>query len=233
MNAAYAREFERWREVTAGDLYLFCYLMQIHTLSLPYPIHRMLQPNWQWLIDAGCDGFTMEFVPEEWRTFSDTAYLIARLAWDSEMDVEAFLAGHDEAVYGPAAERMGEHRRELIETIVAAGPCQGHYDLTWTTRATERLLEPALETLGHARVDAAAGESRHWEALEQAWVAQELLLRMGQWQRLKRDADRAPEARRESLRERAEDAKASVLAFAREYADSGAVDVRRYERLLG
>jgi hypothetical protein len=149
------------------------------------------------------------------------------------MDVDAWLRDHDEAVYGPAAERMAEHRRELRETLVDGGPCQGHYDLTWTTRATEATLRVALEAMGHARALAAGGEKRHWQAVEQTWVAQELLLRMGRWQRLLRDAEEAPRVRRDSLQQRAEDAKAALLEFAREYADSGAVDVVRYERVLG
>lgn len=223
MNAAYAREFERWREVTAGDLYLFSYLMQIHTLSLPYPIHGMLRENWRWLIDAGCDGFTMEFAPVEWGAFGANAYLIARLAWDPEMDVEAWLAGHEAAVYGPAAERMADYRRELARALVEQGPCTGHYDLTWTRRADERMLRPALDAFGQARALAATGERRHWQAAQQAWVGLELLLGTGRWQRLLR----------EGLQERADEARRSLLDFAREQAQSGAVDVRRYERVLG
>ncbi|MFO8081983.1 MAG: DUF4838 domain-containing protein, partial [Armatimonadota bacterium] len=222
MNAEYAREFERWREVTSGDLYVFSYLMQIHTLSLPYPIQAMLQKNWRWLIDTGCDGFTMEFVPEEWGAFGANAYLTARLAWQPGMDVEAWLAEHEAAIYGPAAERMGEYRRELAAVLVDGGPCTGHYDLTWTTRATERMLRPALEALGHARALAATGQKRHWQAVERAWVGMELLLRVGEWQRLIRDG----------LDERAEEAKAGLLRFARENVQGGGVDLRRYESAL-
>ncbi|MGI5817486.1 MAG: DUF4838 domain-containing protein [Armatimonadota bacterium] len=233
MNAAYAGEFVRWREVTPGDLYVFSYLSQIHTLSLPFPIHEMIAENQRWLIDAGCDGFTMEFVPEEWGAFGANIHEIARLAWEPGMDVEAWLAAHDEAICGPAAERIGRWRSESAQVLMEAGPCTGHYDLTWTTRATERTLRPALEALGRARALAATGEKRHWQAVEQAWVGQELLLLVGQWQRLLRDAKEAPEVRRESLRRRAEAARSSALAFAREQADSGAVDPRRYERVLG
>ncbi|HCA46600.1 MAG TPA: hypothetical protein DEP45_04325, partial [Armatimonadetes bacterium] len=170
MNVAYAREFERWREATAADLYLFSYLSQIHTLSLPYPIHEMLRENWRWLADAGCDGFTMEFVPEEWGAFGANLELIARLAWEPETDVPAWLAERDEAVYGPAAAQIGEYRRRLAEVLVEGGPCTGHYDLTWARRADERTLRAAMEALGRARVLAATGEKRHWQATEQAWV---------------------------------------------------------------
>ncbi len=223
MNVAYAREFERWREATAADLYLFSYLSQIHTLSLPYPIHEMLRENWRWLADAGCDGFTMEFVPEEWGAFGANLELIARLAWEPETDVPAWLAERDEAVYGPAAAQIGEYRRRLAEVLVEGGPCTGHYDLTWARRADERTLRAAMEALGRARVLAATGEKRHWQATEQAWVGLGLLLRVGSWQRLLASG-------REG---RALAARAELLEFAREHAKSGALDLRRYERVLG
>ena len=233
LNAAYAREFERWREITANDLYLFSYLMQIHTLSLPYPLEPMLQENWRWLIDAGCDGFVMEFVPAEWGAFGTTARLTGRLAWEPQMDLDASLAEHRRLLYGPAAEEMATLRQALIDEVARPGPCTGHFDLTWTRRATERVLHEGLEAFGRARALAATGEKRHWKAVERAWVGLELLLRAGEWQRLVRDADDAPEARRSSLRGRAEEAARELLDFARAHADSGAVDAPRYERVIG
>jgi hypothetical protein len=117
--------------------------------------------------------------------------------------------------------------------LVEAGPCTGHYDLSWTERATDRLLRPALEALGRARAPAATGEKRHWEAVQRAWVGLELLLRMGEWRRLVRDAAAEPEVRRPSLRRRAVQAAHELLEFARAQADSGAVEVGRYERVVG
>ncbi len=222
LNAAYAREFERWRGMVAGDLYLFSYLSQIHTLSLPYPIHTMLPANWQWLIDAGCDGFVMEFVPEEWGAFGANLELIARLAWEPDTDAQAWLGERDELIYGPAAAVMGDYRRELAEVMIAGGGCTGHYDVTWTRGADERTLRAALDALGKARALAATGEKRHWQAAEQAWVGLELLMRAGEWQRLLRDG----------LQDRADEALERMVAFASEQADSGAVDAARYERLL-
>lgn len=233
LNSAYAREFERWREITANDLYLFSYLMQIHTLSLPYPLEPMLQENWRWLIGAGCDGFVMEFVPAEWGALGTNAYLIGRLAWEPELEFDSYLAEHRRLLYGAAADEVAAYRQELIDEVALRGPCTGHYDLTWTRRATERVLHDGLEAFGRARALAAGGEKRHWEAVEHAWVGLELLLRTGRWQRLLRDADEAPEARRASLQRRSEEAARSLLAFARERVGSGAVDAARYERVIG
>lgn len=233
MNAAYAREFERWRALTSNDLYVFSYLMQIHTLSLPYPLEPMLVENQRWLAEAGCDGFVAEFVPEEWGAFGTNGYLLGRTAWEPDLDVTAWSAEHYGHLYGPAAEEMSAYFAALRELLVEAGPCTGHYDLSWTERATDRLLRPALEALGRARAPAATGEKRHWEAVQRAWVGLELLLRMGEWRRLVRDAAAEPKVRRPSLRRRAVQAAHELLEFARAQADSGAVEVGRYERVVG
>ena len=232
LNAAYAREFERWREITSNDLYLFSYLMQIHTLSLPYPLEPMLQENCRWLIEAGCDGFVMEFVPDEWGAFGANAYAIGRLSWEPEMDHAGWLSEHRRLLYGPAAEEIATFGQALIDGVARPGPCTGHFDLTWTRWATERVMREALEAFGRARALAATGERRHFEAAERAWVGLELLLQMGEWQRLMRDAEDAPEVRSASLCRRARVAARELLEFARANADSGAVDVARYERVI-
>jgi len=233
MNAAYAHELKRWREVTRNDLYLFCYLMQIHTLSIPYPIAHMLGEQWRWLVEAGCDGYVCEFVPEEWGPFGENAHLIGRLSWDAEMDIAAWLTRHRAHIFGPAADEMGAYFEALTDDLALAGPCTGHYDLEYTQRATDRVLRPALEALGRARALAATGEKRHWQAAERAWVGLELLLRMGEWRRMVRDALGEPEVRRPSLRRRAVAAARELLDFARAQADGGAVEVGRYERIVG
>ncbi|MCD6360736.1 MAG: DUF4838 domain-containing protein [Armatimonadetes bacterium] len=222
-NAQYARMIERWREVTADDLYLFSYLMQIHRMSLPHRIVGMLQPNWQWLAGAGVDGYVMEFVPEEWDAFGVNAHLTGRLSWEPEMDVDAWLVGCYEHLFGPAADEMGEYFAELERLIREEGPCTGHYDYSFTARATDELMLPALEALGRARALAATGEKRHWQAVQRAWVGMEMLMRVGQWQRLVRDG----------LEARAQQATKDIITWARKHADSGALDLRYIERTLG
>jgi len=222
-NEAYARMIEQWRPLVGNDLYLFCYLMQIDMHSLPYPIMHMLPDNWRWMADAGVDGYVMEFTPEEWGTFGQNAHAIGRLSWDTEMDLEAWLAEHDQHVFGPAAAEIGELRERLTHDLALPGPCTGHYDFSYTARATDELMRPALEALGCARALAATGEKRHWRATQKTWVGIELLMRMGRWQRLVRGG----------LEARASQAAAETLEWARGEADSGALAIGRLERALG
>lgn len=182
-NARYAKLFKRWREKVPGALYLFCYLMLIDTCSLPYPITGTLKENFAWLAEHGCDGYVMEFKPEEWGPFGVNGHVIGRLSWDIAMDVEAWLDDYHHDLYGPAAEEMSAFRRRYFDDFIAPGPCVYHYDLTYTRRATSELLRPCLDHLGRARAIAATGDKRHAEAVERARISIELLLRIGHWQR--------------------------------------------------
>ncbi len=234
-NEAYGRMLEGWREKVSGDLYLFCYLMQIHSSSLPYRITHILGRQWQLWAEAGVDGYVMEFVPEEWGTFGVNAHLIGRLSWDPDFDVDGWLGEYYEQLFGPAAEEMGGFYERYTADFVLAGPCKGHYDVGYTARATDELMQPAMESFGRARAAAASGEKRHWEATQRVWVGMELLRRVGAWSRLAglMEAEEAREERRAGLLARARAAAGETLEWARGYADSGAIEIERLERVLG
>ncbi len=231
-NARYAALFDRWRERVSDRLYLFCYLMQIDTCSLPYRITRMLGPNFQWLAAHQGDGYVMEFKPEAWGPFGVNAHLIGQLSWNPHLDVAAWLADYYRCLYGPAAAQMTECWDRLIADFIEPGPCVYHYDLTYTRRATHELLGPALEHLGRARVAAAAGERRHQAAVERAHVGIELLLRMGEYQRACAAAREGEADKRAVLVARAGELGEALLAWAAPHADGGALAYPRIERVV-
>jgi len=203
--------------------------------SLPYRITHMLGRQWQLWAEAGVDGYVMEFIPEEWGTFGVNAHLIGKLSWDPELEVEAWLAEYYRHLFGPAAEEMGEFYRRYEEDFILPGPCKEHYDVTYTVRATDELLRPAMEALGRARAAAATGEKRHWAATERVWVGMELLRRFGVWSRLAgvKQAEEARDDRRADLNARARESVGELLAWAQEHADSGAIEIQRLEQVLG
>ncbi|MDI9584992.1 MAG: DUF4838 domain-containing protein [Acidobacteriota bacterium] len=222
-NARYAALFEQWKGKVPGLLTIFCYLMQIDMCSVIYPIAPMLGANFRWLAEHGCDGYVMEFKPEEWGTYGGNAHLIGRLSWEPGLDTEKWQAQYFADKYGPAAEEMGKFRASLVERFVEPGPCVYHYDLGYTRRATPELLRPALEHLGRARALASTGESRHIEAVEQDHVSAGLLLRMGEWQRALEAAQTASGVKRQVLVERAQECADELLAWAWRHEKSGSV----------
>ncbi len=231
-NAMYADLMDRWAARCPGGMYLFCYLMLIDMCSMPYDITTMLGPNFRWLAEHGCDGYVMEFVPEEWGLYGINAHTIGELSWNPELDVEARVEEHYEHVYGPAAREMLGFRRAFIARFIEPGPCVHHYDLTYTTRASRDLLLPALEHLGRARALAAAADKRYSEAVERMQIGVGLLMRMGEWQRALREASGASGDKRAVLSRRARDAGEALTGWAAEHGDRNAIFAPRIEMIV-
>ena len=233
-NARYAEFFAGWREAVRGELYLFEYTMLIDMCSVPFRLTDMYPPNWSWLGEHGCDGFVMEYKPEEWGTYGLNGYLLGRYAWEPDLDLPAFLREHYADLYGPAAEEMAAFFAAYMRDFIRPGPCVYHYDLSYTQRATEALFEPALMHLGRARLQAAKGEKRHWQAVEKTRVGVELLIRFGDWQRAWRDANWAPEGtgKRAVLLRDAREAGERLIRFAGEHSKSGALYAPRIGQVV-
>jgi hypothetical protein len=233
-NARYAEFFDGWRQAVEGELYLFEYTMLIDMCSLPFRLTDMYPPNWSWLAEHGCDGFVMEYKSEEWGLYGLNGYLLGRYAWEPNLDLPAFLREHYADLYGPAAEEMAAFFEVYMRDFVRPGPCVYHYDLSYTQRATEALLEPALAHLGRARLQAAKGEKQHWQAVERTRVGVELLIRFGEWQRAWRDANLAPEGtgKRAVLLRDAHEAAERLIRFAGEHSKSGALYAPRIEAVV-
>lgn len=232
-NVQYAKLFTGWREKVPGALYLFCYLMLIDTCSLPYRITGMLRENFAWLARHGCDGYVMEFKPEEWGPFGVNGHVIGRLSWDLGMDVDAWLEEYHHDLYGPAADEMAAFWRRYVDDFVTPGPCVYHYDLTYTRRATPQLLRPALAHLGRARALAATGEKRHWEATARAHISAELLMRMGEWQRACAVAREGDALKRTILTHHARFLGDRLISWAQAHADSNALSPPRIAVMVG
>jgi hypothetical protein len=233
-NALYAEFFDGWRARVSGELHLFEYTMLIDMCSLPFPLADMYPDNWAWLAAHGCDGYVMEFKPEEWGAYGLNAHLLGQYAWQPGLDIAGFVREHGDLLYGPAAAEMSAFLEAFMRDFVRPGPCVYHYDLTYARRATEDLLRPALERLGRARALAAKGEKRHWQAVEKARIGVELLLRVGEWQRALRDAHDAPEDtnKRRVLEGDVRRIAADLLAFVGRHAKSGAIDADRLRTII-
>lgn len=220
-NPHYARMLEQWRESVPGQLRIFSYLMQIDTCSLPLRITETIGRDMEYWAWAGVDGWVMEYAPEEWHTFAANAYLVSHLAWEpvaaADASAEQTLQRYYAALYGPACRDMCGYFSDLIEDFVAACPCTGHYDLSYTIEATPGLLRAALRHLGKARLFA-ADDRPAWRAANAAHVAAVLLLRMGEWQRAMHRLRQAGEFTRPRRKHLAEQAARRLIDWAQAHA---------------
>jgi hypothetical protein len=97
--------FEIWAKM-APELYLWQYVTYGTHSLYPFPNLRTLQPNMQYFLSQGMTG---TFIEASWSMGSEMAelrtYLLAKLLWNPEADVEAlmheFLSGYFGASAGP------------------------------------------------------------------------------------------------------------------------------------
>ncbi len=119
-NSSFSADLAGWCAIT-NDIFLWDYEVQFASPVAPFPNLRTLSPNVRWFADAGVkhlflqgNGLRTEFA--ELR-----CYLLAKLAWDPDSNVEAlideFLAGY----YGAAAPHLRAYINLLHNEVQASG----------------------------------------------------------------------------------------------------------------
>lgn len=157
--SSFPDDFAGWSAIT-DDIFLWDYEVQFASPVAPFPNLHTLGPNVRWFAETGVrhvflqgNGLRTEFA--ELR-----CYLLAKLAWDPNIDVDAlideFLAGY----YGAAALHLRDYIDLLHDEILASG---------------EQLVlygNPALAMDSWLRPEVLAESRSHFDAAESAVRAQ-------------------------------------------------------------
>ena len=105
----------------ASDLFLWDYEVQFASPVAPFPNLRTLGPNVRWFRDAGVHHVFLQGNGLHTELAELRCYVLAKLAWDPDTDVEAtideFLAGF----YGPAAPHLRAYIDLLHDQLEASG----------------------------------------------------------------------------------------------------------------
>lgn len=111
-NAALKQDLEGWSKLLGpdtGQLYVHIYNNNVIHSFLPQPNFTALQANVQFLRDnqvSGIYGFGKTIVPEQ----QLRSYLLTKLYWNPDIDVEAVTNEFLEAAYGEAAPFIRQYR---------------------------------------------------------------------------------------------------------------------------
>jgi hypothetical protein len=152
-DSSFPSDLAAWSAMT-DDIFLWDYQVQFASPVAPFPNLRTLSPNVRGFADAGVrhvflqgNGLRTEFA--ELR-----CYLLAKLAWDPDSDVEAlideFLAGY----YGAAAPHLRAYIDRLHDEIEASGEQLVLYGNP--ALAMDSWLGPEVMAKARAHLDAAA-----------------------------------------------------------------------------
>ncbi len=120
-NAAFARDVRQWSALT-DNLMIWDYVVQFTNYVAPFPNLHVLQPNIRFFADHGARLMFQQGSGNSLSHLSELKqYLIAKLLWNPDLDVEAVTADFLHGYYGAAADRIAAYL-ELMETaLVGSG----------------------------------------------------------------------------------------------------------------
>jgi len=141
-SASFRRDMEDWCRLT-GNIIVWDYVVQFRNLVSPFPNLRVLQPNIRYFADhgvrmmfqQGCGANVGEF--GELRT-----YLIAKLLWDPDVDIDRVMDDFLHGYYGAAAPLIRRYIDLMHDALAASGKQLGIFGYPFD--AVDGYLSPRL-----------------------------------------------------------------------------------------
>jgi len=114
--ASFVRDIEDWSRI-CGNLYLWDYTVNFSHHVSPFPNLHVLQPNIRFFVDHGVRKHFQQTNTGPGHESSELkSYVLARLLWDPQADVDAWTDDFLEGYYG----RAGKSIRRYIDALTAA-----------------------------------------------------------------------------------------------------------------
>jgi hypothetical protein len=145
----FAGDIAGWSKI-CKRLYVWDYVTNFSNYIMPFPNFRVLQPNVTFLITNNVRGIFEQgsYSAGGCGEFAELrAYVLARLLWDPDTDVDLAMDEFLEAYYGGAARQIRRYIDLLHDDVAAGGFHIGIYDppqSPWLDGLTEKAL-PLLE----------------------------------------------------------------------------------------
>ncbi len=162
-NASFADDVRAWSAI-ANHLYIWDYVVQFRNLVSPFPNFHVLQPNIRFFVENGIDAIFEQGSGGIRGEFTDLrSYIIAKLLWNPEADVDAimddFLAGY----YGEAAPWIRRSIDLMTRALIRSGERLDIYGNPYTpvggylsprlmnryTRLLQKAMRAASEGVSH------------------------------------------------------------------------------------
>jgi hypothetical protein len=112
-NRSFLRDLEGWSAI-APNLYIWDYVVNFRHYMMPYPNFKVLQPNIQTFRENNIIGIMEQGASVKGGEFSELrTYLISKLLWDPDCNVENVIDDFMSAYYG----RAGRYIRQYFDLL--------------------------------------------------------------------------------------------------------------------
>ncbi|CAD5254307.1 MULTISPECIES: DUF4838 domain-containing protein [unclassified Imperialibacter] len=120
-SADFVKDVEDWGKI-AKDIIVWDYVIQFNHLISPFPNLHTLKPNIQFFARNGVNALFEQGNREVGGEFAALrAYLISKLMWNPDEDVDALMNDFLQGVYGPASKPIRSYIDEMKEAMLASG----------------------------------------------------------------------------------------------------------------
>ncbi|MFO7257289.1 MAG: DUF4838 domain-containing protein [Bacteroidota bacterium] len=120
-SADFRRDVEDWGKI-AKDIIVWDYVIQFNHLVSPFPNFHVLQPNIKFFVDHGVTAMFEQGNREVGGEFAELrAYLISKLLWNPDEDVDALMDDFLSGYYGPAGPFIRKYIDKMTEALLASG----------------------------------------------------------------------------------------------------------------
>ena len=108
-SAGFVGEMRDWSALT-DNIFVWDYVVQFKNYLTPFPNFHVLQPNIQFFKENNVNMMFQQGSGGNWSDMSELKqYLISKLLWDPELDVEELTDKFLNAYYGPAARHIKDY----------------------------------------------------------------------------------------------------------------------------
>jgi hypothetical protein len=154
-NKTYADALRAWRKSFRGDISIYSYYRKYAWDSLPVIIPHYIQKDLQWYATLPTQGVSVYSEPGDWFTYELNHYVLAALAWDPDVDVDALVQKFCAARYGDEA-AVAKKTFDKLENIVRVYgsvpnvPLKSPDAIAQAEAETKALLYDVTAAAGHA-----------------------------------------------------------------------------------
>lgn len=117
----FQHDVEEWGKI-AKDIIVWDYVIQFNNLISPFPNLHVLQPNLRFFADHGVNAMFEQGNREVGGEFAELrAYLISKLMWDPELNVDLLMNDFLNGYYGAAATPIRNYIDEMQAALLESG----------------------------------------------------------------------------------------------------------------
>ena len=120
-SADFVKDVEDWGKISS-DIIVWDYVIQFNNLISPFPNLHVLKPNIQFFAKHGVNAMFEQGNREVGGEFAELrAYLISKLLWDPEANVDTLMNDFLRGYYGAAAKPIRQYIDEMREALLKSG----------------------------------------------------------------------------------------------------------------